>query len=373
MPATDFSALSDAQVRVWAAETWQEGRDQSFWFANGFVGGGERSRNNMNSPVQRITKLTKTTRGVQCVMQLVQDLQGDGVAGDNELEGNEEALVNDAQIIKVDQLRHGVRNKGEMAEQETVIRFRAQAREKLSFWLADKIDELGFMSIAGRAYSLKPDGSARGASQLTQLNFASDVVAASANRIKHAGTATSEATLTATDKVSWDFLVTAQAFADRQKIKPIRDRGQNHYIIVLSTEQHRDLVLDQTYKDIVSRAGSRGSDNPLFKRAVAVVQGLVIFSHNKVYNTLGLASGSKWGAGSTVDGAQGILLGAQALGFATIENAFMRESDNTDYGNRPALGFGRKFGILKPQYITGNTAGLREDFGTVALKTAAAA
>jgi len=301
MPATDFGALSDAQVKVWAAETWQEGRDESFWFANGFVGGGERSRNNMNSPVQRITKLTKTTRGVQCVMQLVQDLQNDGVAGDNELEGNEEALVNDATVIKVDQLRHGVRSKGEMAEQETVIRFRGQAREKLAFWLADKIDEMGFLAAAGRAFSLNTDGSSRGASQLTQLNFAGDVTAASTNRIVHAGTATSEATLTASDKMSWDLIVKARAFAARKKVKPIRDRGKNHYAIVMSTEQERDLVLDDDYKTIVSRAAERGSDNPLFKHAMAVVQGVVLFSHNKVFNTLGLGSGSKWGAGGAVD------------------------------------------------------------------------
>ena len=45
-------------------------------------------------------------------MQLVLDLQNDGVVGDNELEGNEEAMVNDAQTITIDQLRHGVKSKG---------------------------------------------------------------------------------------------------------------------------------------------------------------------------------------------------------------------------------------------------------------------
>lgn len=372
MPNTDFGALSDARVRLWAAETWQEGRDTSFWFANGFVGGGEGAKNNSNTPVQRVTKLTKTTRGVECVMQLVQDLQTDGVAGDNELDGNEEALVNDAQIIRIDQLRHGVKSAGEMSEQETVIRFRAQAREKLSFWLADKIDEMGFLVIAGRAFTINTDGSTRGLSQLPQLSFAADVVAASANRIVHAGAATSEATITAADKMSWDLLVEAQAFAKRKKVKPIRAGGREHYAVCMTTEQMRDLKLDTEYKSIVQNAGPRGDKNPLFKNAAAVVQGLMLFEHNQVYNTLGIAGGSKWGAGGAIDGAQAKLLGAQAMAFATIENAFMRESDKTDYGNRPGIAFGRKFGILKPQFITGATAGVAEDFGTVAIKTAAA-
>lgn len=109
MAATDFGALTTAQKRVWAAETWQAGRDASFFFANGYIG---KSDSDMNAVIQRVTKLTETERGLECVMQLVQDLQGDGVVGDNELDGNEEAMVNDAQVITIDQLRHGTKSKG---------------------------------------------------------------------------------------------------------------------------------------------------------------------------------------------------------------------------------------------------------------------
>jgi len=110
MATTDFGALSSAQKRVWAAEAWKAGRDQSFFFANGFIGS---SDSDMNSVIQRVTKLTETERGLECVMQLVLDLTGDGVVGDNELDGNEEALVNDAQTIRIDQLRHGTKSKGD--------------------------------------------------------------------------------------------------------------------------------------------------------------------------------------------------------------------------------------------------------------------
>lgn len=109
MAVTDFGALTAAQKKVWAAETWKAGRDQSFFFANGFIGTGD---SDMNSVIQRVTKLTETERGLECVMQLVLDLQNDGVVGDNELEGNEEAMINDAQTIRIDQLRHGTKSKG---------------------------------------------------------------------------------------------------------------------------------------------------------------------------------------------------------------------------------------------------------------------
>lgn len=370
MAETDFGALTGAQKKIWAAETWQAGRDESFMFSSGFVGANEKD---MNKPVYRVTKLTPTERGTICVMQLIQDLQNDGTVGDNKLEDNEEALVNDLVEIRIDQLRHGVKSKGEMAEQATVIRFRSTARSKLSFWLGDKIDELGFLTLAGRSYTLKTNGATRAASQLPQLSFAADVVAASSGRIMYAGAASDEATLTAADKMSWNLLVALRTMAERKKIKPIRDRGKPYYIVVMSPEQARDLRMDNTYQSIVKDGRERGSNNPLFTGALAVVDGLVLHSHNKVFNTLGLASSNKWGNGGTVDGAQAQLMGAQAMGLATIGDSFMRESDNTDYGNKPGLAFGRKIGMLKPQFKSIEDGETKQDFGTIALKTAAAA
>jgi hypothetical protein len=84
-------------------------------------------------------------------------------------------------------LRQGVKNKGEMAEQATVIRFRATAETKLGYWMADKMDEMAFLVASGRAFTLTLDDSTRGTSQLPSLKFAADVVAASTNRIVHAG------------------------------------------------------------------------------------------------------------------------------------------------------------------------------------------
>lgn len=367
---TDFGRLSTAQKKVWLAELWQAGRDESFWFSKGFIG---KSDTDMNSPIQRITKLTETERGMECVMSLVQDMTGDGTVGDNKLEDNEEQLFNETISIKIDQLRHGVRSKGEMAEQATVIRFRETAKGKLQFWLPDKLDELMFLTVSGRAYSLNTNGSTRSSSQLSQLSFAADVAAASTNRVVMAGSATQESDVTTSDKFSWATIVAAKSKAIRKKLRPIRDGGKGYYVIVMSPEQERDLVLDPTYQTIVSRAAEKGSQNPLFTGALAVVQGVILYSHNKVFNTLGLASASKWGSGGLVDGAQALLLGAQAGGLATLGNMFMRESDNTDYGNRPGIGIGRKIGMLKPQFKSLPDGSTLEDFGVISVKSAAAA
>ena len=61
------------------------------------------------------------------------------------------------------------------------------------------------------------------------------------------------------------------------------------------------------------------------------------------------------------------------MGVAMLGGIDYAESDNTDYKNRPAIGIGRICGMLKPQYKSRHDANATEDYGTVAIKTAAAA
>lgn len=372
MAVTDFGSLTGAQVKLWAAQTWKAGRDNSFWNANGFIG---KSMEDMNSPVYLVNQLTPSPQGagLSCVMQMVQDMVTDGVSGDNQLTGQEEALATDLVTIQIDMLRNGIKSKGKMAEQATVIRFREQAKDKLAFWFAQKQDELMFLTASGRSYSLNTNGSARGVTSLTTLSFAADVVAPSANRIMYAGTATSEATLTTSNTFNWNLMSAARAKAERAKMRPIRQGGKDYYVIVMSPEQRRDLVQDPNYQTIVSRAAERGqTQNPLFNNALVTVDGMILYEHNKVFNTSGLTSGNKWGSGGTVDGAQALLLGAQALGYAKVQATEWSESDITDYGNRPGIGYGAKFGLLKPQFKPNATAASKEDYGIISIKTAAA-
>lgn len=369
--ATDFGALSTAQKKAWSVKIWKDGRDASFFLANGF------HSTSPNTPIQLIDELTETERGDECVVSLVTDLQGDGVAGDMTLEGNEEALYNATQSIRIDQFRHGVRNRGRMSEQRTVLRFRATAKEKLGFWMGDKFDELAMLTLAGMAYTLKTDNSTRGTSSLPTLSFAADVVAPSTGRKIFPGTITATSSLTTSDTLNWSLVVKSQAAARRKRLRPIRAGGKEYYILVTSPEGLRDLKNSSDYQTNVGRAGDRGPNNPLFRNAVATIDGVVIYESNKLPNTLGLSSGAKWGAGSTVDGSQSLLMGAQALAFAEVTAPDFTESDQTDHGNSPAIGIRRMFGLLKPQFpsltdLSGGAPTL-QDFGVMSVYHAAAA
>lgn len=126
MALTNFAALTADQKLVWSKDLWKAARDQAF--ITKFTGG-------ENSVIQRITELTKTEKGEQAIMHLVADLVGDGVISDNEREGNEEELKSYNDKITIDLITNSVRNKGKLAEQKTVIKFREQAKDKLAYWL----------------------------------------------------------------------------------------------------------------------------------------------------------------------------------------------------------------------------------------------
>lgn len=363
MAETDFGSLSAIQKKIYSTKVRMVGRDNNFWKTNGFVGG-------ETSIIERITELTQTERGDKCVMQLVPDLVQDGTVGDNELTGNEEAMIADAQEIQIDMLRHGVKNKGQMSEQKTVIRFRSTAQERLGFWIGDKQDEMTFLVASGVSLAFKTDGSTRSGSQLANLAFNAQISAPTSGRkIFAAGTST--ASLTTSDKLSWSLVVSARTFAKRRKIKPLRSGGREYYCLVVSPEQERDLKLDATYLAVLQNAEVRGPDNPLFRGAIAVVDSTIIYSHNKIYNTGGLAASSKWGGSGTVDGAQALFMGAQCLGLAEIGDVKVTEADVNDYGNKPGIGLGFMIGMLKPVFVA-PYEGTKQDFGVVSLYTAAA-
>lgn len=371
MAVTAFGALTALQKTLFGESVTRSGRDENFWFRNGFVG---KSSSDMNKPVHLITEVTETTRGSQAIMPFVRDLDIGGVPGDNILTGNEDEIVADSLQVNYDQLRKGVRRKGRMDEQKTVLRFRREARNVLVFWWAETVDELLFLTASGVSYSnttTSADGSDR---RLDELAFAADVTAASTNRAKYAGSATSTADITSTDTITWDGIVNTCAFMKRKRLRPIREGGKSYYCVVLSTEQARDLKKDSDYQTINKDGNLRGSaKNPLFTGALSVVDGVILHEHNKVFSTLDAASGSKWGASGTEDGARAIFFGAQALAFARIGSSYWDEADDTDYKNRPGFATGGKIGMRKSVYQSRYDDDGDEDFGTVILDSAAAA
>jgi N4-gp56 family major capsid protein len=360
MALTNFGALTSNQKIVWAKETWMAARNMMF--TSRFMGTGP------SAMIQRITELKKTEKGAKAIITLVADLEGDGVAGDRTLEGNEEAMSQSDIAINLDQIRHANRSEGRMAEQAQVVNFRENSRDTLAYWLADRTDQMAFLTLAGMAYTLKTDGTSRTGSDLPYLDFANDVTAPTTNRYyvwdaTGFGVNTANTQLVAADIPTWRMLIDLKALAQDSFIKPIRgELGTEVYNVFMTPKGVAALKRDADFLNAWRNALPRDANNPLFKGAdVIYVDGLAIHTYRHVPHA------STWGAGA-VNGQRVLLCGAQALAYADIGDAEWVEKE-FDYNNQPGISIGKIMGLKKPKFRSQVTA-TTEDFGVIAVDTA---
>lgn len=381
MALTNFGTLTGDQLQTWSRDFWRVARNQSF--INQFAGTGS------NAMVQRVTELTKNQKGTKANITLLADMTGDGITGDNTLEGNEEALRAYDITIELDQLRFANRIAGRMTDQKTVVNFREQSRDALAYAMADRCDQLAFLTLSGVAYTHKNNGGLRTTSataghELVDLEFASDVSAPTGDRHRRwdatSGLVAGDTTaVAATDKIGYRTIVELKAYAKDNYIRGIRGAGnQETFHMFVTPQQMADLKLDSDFLANVRNAGVRGNGNTLFAGSASLmVDGVMIHEFRHVFNTSGAttgtssnagAAGYKWGADADVVGGRALFCGAQALALADIGLPEMVE-DTFDYGNQSGISVGKIFGLRKPKYNS-DVSGSVQDFGVIALDTA---
>lgn len=370
MALTNFARLTDHQKKAWSMSFWKVAREKSF--ITRLLG------STSDSVVQRITELKKSVKGTQAVITLVPDALGDGIAGDRTLKGNEEALRSDEDVIRVDQLRHAHKTEGRMADQKTIVNFRKEARDKLGYWIADRIDQLAFLTMSGVAYTMNNNGTSRTGSDLPYLEFAADAATRTPTANRHFQwdasdglSAVNHSLLAAADTPTYGMLVEMKAKAQELKLKPVRgEMGTELYHVFMHPRGIKELKLDGTFHAAVRDAMPRSPNNPLFKGFDTIyVDGMAIHTHRYVYNTTGATSGSgKWGGSNNIDGQRVIFAGAQALAYADLGSPYWVE-EMDDYDNQIGISVGKIFGMLKPQFHT-DVSSTTEDFGLMVVDTA---
>lgn len=365
---TNFALLTNEQKTVWSMDLWEQARNLSF--VNQFLG------KDANSMVQHVTELTKTQKGARAVITLVHDLEGDGIAGDRTLEGNEEAGRSSDLVINVDQLRNAERHEGRMADQKSIVNFREHARDKLAYWLSDRIDQMAFLSMSGQPYTLRNSGGSRVGSDLPNLEFAPTTADAPTTkrygRWNHTTMAiewgTGNGSIAAADIPEWEMFVQLKAYAKDNYIRGIREKGgQEVYHAFLSPAAMAKLKLSNTYMLNLRHAVDRGDKNNLFSGDSVKIDNIYFHEFRHVINTrTGVSGSTLWGAGSAVHGCQVLFCGAQALGMADLGAPEWNEK-GFDYENQQAVSTGKILGFKKPKFYSQYSGGTVEDFGVISV------
>ncbi len=364
MATTNFTNLTTEEKTVWSRDLWAAARNASFTMR--FTGKGP------NSMIQRITELTKSEKGDRAVLTLVADLEGDGVVGDYTMENNEEAIKAYDEVITIDQLRNANRLAGRMADQRSVVNFRGTSKDVLAYWLADRIDQLSFLTMSGVAYTYTNNDVLRAVNptgrNLSDLEFADDVSAPSTARWRYwdatNGLSTGNtASIVAADVPTWEMLVETKAWMKDEYIRGIKGPGgAEYYHVFMSPQGIAKLKQSATFLANLQSAGPRSAANPLFSGSMITQDGLIIHEFRHVHTS------TTWGSGA-VSGQAVLFCGAQALGMADIGLPYWDEN-TFDYGNQHGVSIGKIFGLLKPQFNSIYTGTTAIDFGLVRVDTA---
>lgn len=380
MANTNFASLTSEQLTIWSRDFWRVARNMSF--INQFAGSGP------NAMVQKISELTKSEKGARAVITLLADMTGDGIIGDYTLEGNEEALRAYDIVVQLDQMRFANRLSGRLADQKSVVNFREHSRDALAYAMADRIDQVAFLTLSGITYTNKNNGSTRPVlntgQNLGDLAFGGDVTSPTTNRHRRwdatsglvAGSTTS---VVAADTIEYSTIVALKAYAKDNYIRGLRGSGGDEvYHLFVTPQVMADLKLDSDFLANVRNAGVRGPSNELFAGSSSLmVDGVMIHEFRHVFNTSGATSGAsgnagsagyKWGADADIDGAACLFCGAQALAMADIGLPEIVE-DSFDYGNQNGISIGKILGFKKPKYNSDHS-GATEDFGVIRLDVA---
>lgn len=292
-------------------------------------------------------------RGDRITFNLVNRLTNAGVTGTNTLEGNEENLGQRAHLLTVDKIRNAVRV-AEMEEIKNAINLRDAARSALKVWISEKTRDKVI-------YALQSFQTAYG----TQKNYA-DSTAAERNAwvvdnqdrvLFGAATSNYNATYatalgncdTTNDLLTPDAisLMKRLAQAADPKIRPIMTKGDEEwYVLFAGPLAMKSLKTNTAFTQANREARERGKDNPLFRGADFLWDGVIVreIPENTNLGTVGASS-------ARVE--QAFLCGAQALGIGWAKRSTTKTKE-FDYGDKYGVAIEEIRGIEKLHFETGN-------------------
>ncbi len=293
----EFAATAAGTKKLWSEEVFIASEVESFFKAHGFIG------NTPTSIIYRKNDLTKQRGDSITFIQVDKIDPTTYVQGDNAMRGSEQAVTPNDCAVTVDQYRNGILLAGKMSEQKMAINMRKTARDLLKIWLAEFRDLQYFTALCADVTS--------GRQTLCSADHST------------------EGTLDSTDVVTLAYLRKVKRAAKNAspKIKPIKYKGKDWYVVVLHTNQFRDLMADTEVQGILKDAAPRSyDDNPLFTGANLVLDGLIIYEHENIRVTTTGASSIKVG--------HGLLLGQSAIIEGIAVEAIWEEDATIDYGNK---------------------------------------
>lgn len=351
MAVTNYGVNSAEAVKLWSRRLAREALKQTY--IQRFVGEDD-------SSLIQVRNDTKKDKGDRIRVTLRMQLTGDGIQGDNTLEGNEESLSTYTDDFLINQLRHAVRSAGKMSEQRVPFSVREEAMSGLRDWWADRMDTWFFNQVCGNTY-------------VTDTRYTGNNAATAPTSGRHVFvTGSNDQALGSSNLMTLAMIDKAVEAAKvaTPLIRPIKINGADHFVAFLHPYQVYDIRTSSStgqWLDIQKAAmqGGQTSKNPIFTGALGMYNNVVLHESTRVTTGVNSSTGAQI---TTVRRA--VLCGAQAcvMGFGQ-GHSFKQYSwteELFDYGNQLGVEAGCIGGLKKSVYNS-------TDFGTVVMSSYAAA
>lgn len=345
MAGTDYPVNHPQARKKWSADLMKEALKKTHLLQ--FAGSGS------DNIIQIKSDLNKDA-GDRVRFGLRHQLTGAGIQGDGVLEGNEEALEIYSQDVYIDQLRHAVRSSGKMSEQRVPFSVRAEARDGLSDWWADRFDTWLFNQLAGNT----GQGDTKYTGNQACVAPDSDHVL-----IGSATGSTAEASLSATTVAKFNLKFIDEAVERAQLLKnalrPVRVGNGSYLVLFLHPAQVTSLRTSTDtgqWLDIQKAAlsGGDGKSSPIFTGALGVYNGVILHKSTRIPSSPGLNASVR----------RAILCGAQAaqmaFGKGYGKGSFTWKEEMFDYDNQLGVAAGCIGGVVKTVFNS-------SDFGTMVI------
>lgn len=318
--------------------------------------------------IQQMTEL-EGEQGDTIKYDLLMNLRGEMVYGDDNVEGKEENLSFYQDEVKIDQARKPVDLGGRMSRKRTIHHIRDSAKNATSRFTSEWMDELFFVYLSGTLDGRNADA------KVTRAFAGNPIQAPDQFHMQYGGAATSQATMTDADVMSRDVIerisvmprMMATENTDVTRMSPVTvEGGGKHYVMLMNPWQAHSLRIEKaelSWADIQKAAATaEGNKNPLFRGGLGMINDVVLHQHENVRYF------SNYGAGQNVGAARALFMGAQAgvvaYGEPSKGSRFSWVEKKHDADNRVAIYAGTIAGVKKTRFN-----GL--DYGVVAVDTAA--
>lgn len=314
MSSTTPTHVDTSIPEIWAKDVLRRSLVEGFWPR--FLG----------SAIKQKTELLNKP-GDKIHVQVTDPLSGAGVDGDTAvLTGNEENLATSEIVLIPARKRHAVRMFNR-ANKKSILDLRDEARGRLVEWGAAKMDAKRFELFTAAALPAEYGAEA--------YNAANKYIVAAGDGTD-GGTVAGDTVddITGTDTLSVRSLQVVKLRLTNQLAKPVMVDGFPHYAVVTSPYATFQLKQESRYEAWVREAAARGADNPFFRGAIAVIDGMVIYEHPSVTRTANTGA---------IKVANGIAFGAEAF-VEALDEATQSHEETFDYGNEVGISWEFSFG-----------------------------